>query len=141
MYHSASRSDGLGSALQIAGCGQSCKIGNQIVGSANPLGLSEALTFAERAGLDLKKVLEGIRRGSAGNMIMELFGPGGIAESLVKDLGMGLDLLESEEERAVALPGASLCKQLLCGMIANGDEKLGLQGLVTVIERINDIQK
>ncbi|KAJ0094546.1 hypothetical protein Patl1_15779 [Pistacia atlantica] len=82
------------------------------------------------------KVLEGIRRGSTGNMIMKLFGekmierdfrPRGFTEYLVKDL-------ESEEGRAVLLPGASLCKQLFCGMIANGDEKLGLQVLVTIIE-------
>lgn len=134
-----------------AGCGQSCKIGNQIVGSANLVGLSEALTFAERAGLDLKKVLEGMRGGAAGNMIMELFGeklierdfrPGGFAEYLVKDLGMWSNCTEeSEAESVAALPGASLCKQFFCGMIANGDRKLGLQGVITVIERINGIQK
>ncbi|KAL5789777.1 hypothetical protein ACOSQ2_004665 [Xanthoceras sorbifolium] len=134
-----------------AGCGQSCKIANQIVGSANLVGLSEAFTFAERAGLDLKTLFDGIRSGAAGNMIMELFGermmerdfrPGGFVEYLVKDLGMGMDVAEdTEDERVTALPGASLCKLLFSAMIANGDGKLGLQGLITVIERLNGIDK
>ncbi|KAK3219325.1 hypothetical protein Dsin_013295 [Dipteronia sinensis] len=133
-----------------AGCGQSCKIANQMVGSANLVGLSEALTFAEHAGLDLKSVLNGIRGGAGGNMIIELFGermierdfrPGGFVEYLVKDLGMGLDVVESEDESVCALPGAALYKNLFSAMIANGDAKLGLQALITVIERLNGIDK
>lgn len=131
-----------------AGCGQSCKIGNQIVGSANLVGLSEALTFARRAGLDIGKVLLGLKGGPAVNKIMELFGekmierdfrPGGFAEYLVKDFGIGLNFVEEDEGEVVALPGAALCKQLFIGMIANGDAKLGLQGVITVIERLNGI--
>lgn len=131
------------------GCGQSCKLGNQIVSAANFIGLSEALTFAERAGLDLKSVLEGMRSGSGGNMIMELFGertierdlrPGGFVKYLVKDFGMALDAVEkSEDERAACLPGAALGNQLFSAMIANGDAKLGIQGVITVIERLNGI--
>jgi len=56
----------------------------------------------------------------------------------VKDLGMGVDVVEEgEDEKVVVLPGAALCKQLFSGMVANGDGKLGTQGLITVIERIN----
>lgn len=133
-----------------AGCGQSCKIGNQIVGSANLIGISEALTFAERAGLDLGKLLVAMKGGAGGNKIMELFGekmierdfrPGGFAEYLVKDFGIGLNFVEEKEDEVVALPGAALCKQLFSGMIANGDGKLGLQGVITVIERLNGIDK
>ncbi|KAK1593019.1 hypothetical protein Q3G72_034496 [Acer saccharum] len=132
------------------GCGQSCKIANQMVGSANLVGLSEALTFAEHAGLDLKSVLNGIRGGAEGNMIIELFGErmierdfrsGGFVEYLVKDLGMGLDVVESEDEGVCALPSAALYKNLFSAMIANGDAKLGLQALITVIERLNGIHK
>lgn len=51
---------------------------------------------------------------------------------------MGVDVVEeAEDERVVVLPGAALCKQLFSGMVANGDGKLGTQGLITVIERIN----
>ncbi|KAI5356241.1 hypothetical protein L3X38_009136 [Prunus dulcis] len=130
-----------------AGSGQNCKIANQIVVGGNLLGLSEGLVFAERAGLDVQQFMEAVRGGAAGSMVMELFGeriigrdfrPGGFAEYMVKDLGMGVDVVEENEEGRVAvLPGAALCKQLFSGMVANGDGKLGGQGLITVIERLN----
>lgn len=130
-----------------AGCGQSCKIGNQIVVGANLLGLSEGFVFAEKAGMDVKKFMGAVRGGAAGSMAMELWGervigrdfkPGGFAEYMVKDLGMGVDVVEEEEdERVAALPGAALSKQLFAAMVANGDGKLGTQGLITVVERIN----
>ncbi|KAI4298997.1 hypothetical protein L6164_032497 [Bauhinia variegata] len=129
-----------------AGCGQSCKIANQITIGANLIGLSEGLVFAERAGLDLKQFMDAIRGGAAGSNALELFGermiqkdfrPGGFAEYMVKDLGMGLDVVEGENDKAVVLPGASLCKQLFSSMVANGNGKLGTQGLISVIEKIN----
>ncbi|CAK9144942.1 unnamed protein product [Ilex paraguariensis] len=129
-----------------AGCGQSCKIANQITVGANLVGLSEGLVFAEKAGLDVRKWMEAVRGGAAGSMVMELFGermigrdfrPGGFTEYMVKDLGMGVDAGEEEGDNVVVLPGAALSKQLFSGMVANGDGKLGSQGLITVIERIN----
>ncbi|PON60086.1 3-hydroxyisobutyrate dehydrogenase-related [Trema orientale] len=139
----------LGKATYLgpAGSGQSCKIGNQILVGANLIGLSEGLVFAARAGLDKRQFLDAVRGGAAGSMVMELFGeraierdfrPGGFAEYMVKDLGMGVDVVEEgDDDRVVVLPGAALCKQLFSGMVANGDGKLGTQGLITVIERIN----
>jgi 3-hydroxyisobutyrate dehydrogenase-like beta-hydroxyacid dehydrogenase len=130
-----------------AGCGQSCKIANQIVVGANLLGLSEGLVFADKAGLDARKFLDAVRTGAAGSMVMELFGgrmidrdfkAGGFAEYMVKDMGMGVDVVEeSEDERVPVLPGAALGKQLFAGMVANGDGNLGTQALITVIERLN----
>ncbi|XP_015893643.2 probable 3-hydroxyisobutyrate dehydrogenase-like 3, mitochondrial [Ziziphus jujuba] len=130
-----------------AGCGQSCKIANQVVVGANLLGLSEGLVFAEKAGLDVKQFVEAIRGGAAGSKVMELFGEriigrdfraGGFTEYMVKDLGMGVDVVEEEDDgKVVVMPGASLSKQLFSAMVANGDGKLGTQGLITVIERLN----
>jgi 3-hydroxyisobutyrate dehydrogenase-like beta-hydroxyacid dehydrogenase len=63
---------------------------------------------------------------------------GGFAEYMVKDMGMGVDVVEeSEDERVPVLPGAALGKQLFAGMVANGDGNLGTQALITVIERLN----
>ncbi|XVE49082.1 hypothetical protein DITRI_Ditri01bG0053400 [Diplodiscus trichospermus] len=130
-----------------AGCGQSCKIGNQIMVGANLMGLSEGFVFAEKAGLDLRKYMEAIRGGGAGSMAMELYGgrmigrdfkPGGFVEYMVKDLGLGVDVVKEDEDgKVVVLPRAALCKQLFSAMVANGDGKLGTQGLITVVERIN----
>lgn len=125
-----------------AGKGQSCKIANQITVGGSLVGLSEGLVFSEKAGLDKGEFLAAVRGGAAGSMAIELFGkrmigrdfaPGGFAEYMVKDLGMGLD----EGDEVVVLPGAALSKQLFSGMAANGDGKMGTQGVVTVIERIN----
>ena len=128
------------------GKGQHCKIANQITAGANLLGLSEGLVFVEKAGLDKLKFVEAVRGGAAGSMVMELFGdrminkdfkPGGFAEYMVKDLGMGVDVGEEEGDEVVVLPGAALTKQLFASMVANGGGKLGTQGLISVIEKIN----
>lgn len=134
------------SYVGCAGMGQRCKIANQITGGGSLVGLSEGLVFAEKTGLDVRKFLEAVRGGAAGSMVMELFGermverdfrPGGFAEYMVKDLGMGVDVVEEGDEDVVVLPGAALAKQLFAGMVANGDGKLGIHGLITVIERMN----
>ncbi|KAG1367961.1 6-phosphogluconate dehydrogenase [Cocos nucifera] len=129
-----------------AGSGQSSKIANQIIVAANLLGLSEALVFAEEARLEKRTFLEALRGGAAASSVMEIFGermidrdftPGAFAEYMVKDLGMGLGRGEVEEDgERVVLPGAALCQQLFLGMVAAGDGKMGIQGLVTAIERI-----
>ncbi|KAL2513829.1 putative 3-hydroxyisobutyrate dehydrogenase-like 3 [Forsythia ovata] len=140
--------DVLGKATYMGGPGkgQSCKIANQITVGGNLVGVSEGLVFAEKAGLDKGKFIEAVRGGAAGSMVMELFGermikrdfrPGGFAQYMVKDLGMGVDVEEGDEDNVVVLPGAALSKQLFSGMVANGDDKLGGQGIITVIERIN----
>lgn len=127
--------------MRSAGKGQICKFANQITGSANLVGVSEGLVFAEKAGLDKERFLEAVSGGAAGSRIMELFGkrmaqrdfePTGYVEYLVKDLGM-------MEEEGVALPGVAVAKQLFTGMMANGDGKLGIHGVIGVIERINGI--
>ncbi|CAK8578692.1 unnamed protein product [Lathyrus sativus] len=131
-----------------SGSGQSCKIANQITIAANLIGISEGLVFAKRAGLDLEQFVNAIRDGSAGSTALELFGermikrdfrPGGYAEYQVKDLGMGVNFVEGGDDNnhVVVLPGASLAKQIFTGMVANGDGKLGGQGVISVIERIN----
>ncbi|CAA2998608.1 probable 3-hydroxyisobutyrate dehydrogenase-like 2, mitochondrial [Olea europaea subsp. europaea] len=86
---------------------------------------------------EIGEVYEAARDGAAGSMAMELFGHrmikrdfrlGGFAQYMVKDLGLGVDVEEGDEDNAKVLPGAVLSKQLFSGMVANGDEKLGTQG-------------
>lgn len=144
--------DLMGKATYVGGpgCGQSCKIANQIAVGGSILGLSEGLVFAERVGLETKQFLRAVAGGAAGSKVMELFGermigrdfkPGGFAEYMVKDLGMALDGGEDGNGNgnggSAVLPGAALCKQLYLSMVANGDGKLGTQGLINVIEKIN----
>ncbi|KAJ1419969.1 hypothetical protein SESBI_14716 [Sesbania bispinosa] len=87
-----------------------------------------------------------VKGGAAGSNAMELFGErmiqrnwgGGFVGYMVKDLGMGVDVVEKgEDDKVVVLPGASLSKQLFSSMVAIGNGLHGPQGLITVIERIN----
>ncbi|XP_073006608.1 probable 3-hydroxyisobutyrate dehydrogenase-like 2, mitochondrial [Typha latifolia] len=136
--------------LGAPGSGQSGKIANQIAVAGSVVGVSEALVFARKVGLDEKAFLEAVRSGAAGSKVMEIFGerilerdfkPGGFAEYLVKDLGMGLERGGGGPEEMVVLPGGALFQQLYLGMVANGDGKMGMQGLITVFERMNGITK
>ncbi|KAJ4981295.1 hypothetical protein NE237_032132 [Protea cynaroides] len=85
--------------MGVSGCGQSCKIANQIMICANLLGLGDGLVFAEKAA----------------RIIDRDFRPDGFAEYVVKDLGMGLDGVEDD---VVVLPAAALSRQLYLGMVA-----------------------
>ncbi|RLN28334.1 hypothetical protein C2845_PM05G29550 [Panicum miliaceum] len=68
------------------------------------------------------------------------FGYGGSVRYIVKDLGMALEVGDGPEEANV-LPGAALYRQMFSAMAANGDGDLSLQGLITVVERLNGIGK
>ncbi|KAK1258845.1 hypothetical protein QJS04_geneDACA020258 [Acorus gramineus] len=127
-----------------AGSGQKCKIANQIVVAANLVGLSEGMVFAERAGVGARRWLEVAAAEETkvgglfgGRMVGRKFWVGGFAEYMVKDLGMALD--GGGGEGVVALPGAALSLEMFKGMVGNGDGKIGLHGVITVLERINGI--
>ncbi|KAJ0078013.1 hypothetical protein Patl1_36978 [Pistacia atlantica] len=71
-------------------------------------------------------------------MIEKDIRPGGFAENMVKDIVMGMEVVEErEDERVAVLPGAALGTQMFSAMVANGDEKFGTQRLIFVIERMN----
>jgi 3-hydroxyisobutyrate dehydrogenase-like beta-hydroxyacid dehydrogenase len=69
------------------------------------------------------------------------FASGGSVRYIIKDLGMALEVGDGQEEEANVLPGAALYRQLFSAMEANGDGDLCLQGLITVVERMNGIHK
>lgn len=131
------------------GSGQISKIGNQIAVAGSVLGTTEGILFARKAGLDAAAFLEAIGSGAAGSKVMEIFGgrilkrdflSGGYVEYMVKDLGMALETPDdgnSDPDGAVVLAGAALFRQMFTGMVANGDGKMGMQGLITVHERMN----
>jgi len=91
------------------GSGQLAKVVNQICVAGILQGLSEGLHFAQRAGLDVEKVIGAISKGAAQSwqmdnrwktMINNEFGFGFAVEWMRKDLGIALD--------AAAANGASL---------------------------------
>ncbi|KAF3793105.1 putative 3-hydroxyisobutyrate dehydrogenase-like 1 [Nymphaea thermarum] len=127
-----------------AGKGQSCKIANQITVGATMMGVSEGFHFASHAGLDPAQFMGAVGAGAGWTKVGELFGsrivqrdfePGGMVEYMVKDLGLAME--EEDGQPAVVLPGAALFRQIYTAMVAQGNGKMGLQGVVTVLERLN----
>ncbi|CAL4909573.1 unnamed protein product [Urochloa decumbens] len=131
------------------GSGQSSKIANQIAVAGAVVGLGESVAFANAAGLDAPLFLDAVSKGAAGSRVMDIFGErvlrrefgyGGSVRYIVKDLGMALEVGDGGEEVNV-LPGTALYRQMFSAMVANGDGDLSLQGLITVVERLNGIGK
>ena len=62
------------------GTGQLTKLVNQILVVGNQMAASEALFFAEAAGLDLTKTLEAVKSGAGGSWMLANRGPQMIAD-------------------------------------------------------------
>ena len=126
-----------------AGSGQHTKMCNQIVIAGTMIGVSEALLYAYKAGLDPATVLESIGGGAAAcwsldnylpRMIRRDFAPGFIVEHYIKDLGIAV----SEAERmGLQLPGLALAKSLYIKLKELGHGRSGTHALVLALEELS----
>ena len=100
-----------------SGAGQMCKMCNQIAIAGLVQGLSEALHFADKAGLDGRDVVEVISQGAAGSwqmanryetMLDDHFEHGFAVDWMRKDLGICLD---TANETGASLPVTALVDQ------------------------------
>ena len=100
-----------------SGAGQMCKMCNQIAIAGLVQGLSEALHFADKAGLDGRDVVEVISQGAAGSwqmsnrfetMLDDHFDHGFAVDWMRKDLGICLD---TADETGASLPVTALVDQ------------------------------
>jgi 3-hydroxyisobutyrate dehydrogenase len=119
-----------------AGSGQYTKMCNQIVIASTMMGVSEALHYAQNAGLEPETVLQSIRSGAAGGWTLENlaprmlkgdFAPGFYIKHFVKDMGIAL---ESARELGLELPGLGQALALYERMLADGHGELGTQALL-----------
>lgn len=99
------------------GAGQKAKMANQIAIAGLVQGLSEALHFCEKAGLDGAAVVEVIKEGAAGSwqmanryqtMLEDHFDHGFAVDWMRKDLGICLD---EADENGASLPVTALVDQ------------------------------
>jgi 2-hydroxy-3-oxopropionate reductase len=125
------------------GAGQVAKACNQIVVSLTIEGVSEALTFARRNGVDAAKVREALMGGSAGSKILEMHGkrildndfkPGFTVKLHQKDLRI---VIEDAHKLGIGLPGAALVAQHLNALMGSGDGELDSAAIVKVVERMS----
>ena len=121
------------------GAGQHAKMVNQTLIGGNMVGVCEALLYAQRAGLDLDRVLESVASGAAGSwslsnlgprIIRGDFAPGFFVEHFIKDLGIAL-----EESRRMGLqtPGLELAQRLYKELAAQGHARSGTQALILAL--------
>lgn len=122
--------------LGSAGAGQLSKMVNQICIAGIVQGLSEALAFAERAGLDPHAVVDVISKGAAQSwqmdnrahtMIDDKFDFGFAVEWMVKDLGHCLD---EARRNGAQMPVAELVLGYYRELAASGGERLDTSSLI-----------
>jgi len=126
-----------------AGSGQHTKMVNQTLIATNMIGVCEALLYAERAGLDPRRVLESVGPGAAGswslaNLAPRIldgdFTPGFLVEHFIKDLGIALG---EAEHMGLTLPGLSMAKQMYEAVRAQGHGAAGTQALYLALRGLN----
>lgn len=128
------------------GAGQLTKLCNQILCGLNLLGVSEAITFAKRVGLDPEKMLQAVAKGAAGSWALDNLGPRMIKRDFnpmfmvdlqQKDLRITLSTAQGEN---VPLPGTALVHQLLAANQAADEGHEGTQALIKTIERLANLK-
>ncbi len=119
-----------------AGSGQHAKLANQIAIAGTMLGLCEALGYAERAGLDLERLLASISEGAAASSAMKNLAPrmlagddrpGFYVKHFLKDLALARD--EADTRLAFDAPGLRLALARYEELARRGHGDHGTQSL------------
>ncbi|WP_297079027.1 NAD(P)-dependent oxidoreductase [uncultured Enterococcus sp.] len=119
-----------------AGKGQHTKMANQIMIAGTMTGMTEMLVYANRANLDLEKVIETLGGGSASNWSMLNYGPrilkedytpGFFVKHFIKDLKIALD---EAKRMKLELPATALATSLYEQLADKGFENDGTQALI-----------
>ena len=122
--------------LGPSGSGQLAKMVNQVAIAGLVQGLSEAIAFGDRAGLDMKAVLEVIGKGAAQSWQMDNRGPtmidnkfdfGFAVDWMRKDLGIAL---EEARRNGARLPVTALVDQFYAEVQAAGGNRLDTSSLI-----------
>jgi 2-hydroxy-3-oxopropionate reductase len=128
-----------------SGSGNVAKLCNQIIVALNIAAVSEAITFACKAGLDPEVVYHAIRGGLAGSAVMDSklpmmfnrdFNPGARMMLHIKDL---LNAIDMAHDLAAALPLTSQVLEFMYSLKAEGKENIDHGGLVQFYEKINHV--
>lgn len=119
-----------------SGKGQHTKMANQIMIAGTMTGMTEMMVYANKAGLDLDKVIETLSGGSAANwslsnysprILKENYSPGFFVKHFIKDLKIALD---EAEKMNLELPSTKLATELYEKLANKGFENDGTQALI-----------
>jgi len=131
---------------EAPGSGCVAKLANQILVGVTFLGVSEALVFGAKAGLDPAALVDVLGAGLGRCGALEIkapkilsgdFRPGGKVSSHTKDLRYAL---EQAIELGVPLPGTALVAQLFNALRAAGEADLDHIAIVRAIERMAGVE-
>jgi len=119
-----------------SGAGQHTKMCNQIAIASNMIGVSEAIMYAKKAGLDPERVLESISAGAAGSwsltnlaprMIRHDDEPGFYIKHFIKDMQIAY---ESAQAMGLDTPGLKLALSMYDTLAEQGLSDKGTQALI-----------
>ena len=122
--------------LGTSGAGQLAKMVNQICIAGLVQGLAEAIAFGQKAGLDMKQVLDVIGKGAAQSwqldnrgktMVADQFDFGFAVDWMRKDLGLVLD---EAKRNGARLPVTALVDQFYADVQAMGGNRLDTSSLI-----------
>mgnify|MGYP001816635730 CR=1 FL=1 len=128
------------------GAGQHTKMVNQILIATGMIGVSEALLYAQQAGLDLDRTLEAVSGGAAGSWSLSNYGPrmlngdfdpGFFVDHFVKDMGIALDEAKAMQ---LSVPGLALAHQLYVALQSQGGGRNGTQALLLALAKLSDLE-
>ncbi|MEZ5524321.1 MAG: 2-hydroxy-3-oxopropionate reductase [Pseudomonadales bacterium] len=128
------------------GDGQTCKVANQIIVALNIEAVSEALTFAAKAGADPAKVRGALMGGFASSKVLEVHGermvnrtfePGFRISLHQKDLNLALS---GARQMGVALPNAASVQQLFNVCRSQGGENWDHSALIRALETLSNFE-
>ena len=126
-----------------SGSGQALKACNQILCALNMIGVCEALSLAERSGLDLEQAIETLSGGAGGSWAWSQLGsriaaddldPAFMIRLIQKDLRIVQD---TAQDVRLPLPGTALAQQLFRAVESEpGGGDLGTQAMIRAYRRL-----
>ncbi|EAC5134408.1 NAD(P)-dependent oxidoreductase [Listeria monocytogenes] len=131
--------DILGSSVILqgdAGAGQHTKMVNQIAIASNMIGVTEAIIYAEAAGLNPSRALDSISGGAAGSwslanliprVLKDDFSPGFFIKHFIKDMGIAIS---EAKQMGLELPGLTLAEKMYQTLAEQGLSEEGTQALI-----------
>ena len=128
------------------GSGNVCKLANQIMVAVHLSAMSEAMVFAEKAGVDAEKVYEAIRGGLAGSTVLDAkmplildrnFKPGGPIRMHTKDL---VNVRDLAMEIDAPIPLTVQVMEFMKALKADGKAEDDHGGLVQYHEKLAGVQ-
>ncbi|KGA98805.1 tartronate semialdehyde reductase [Alkalihalobacillus alcalophilus ATCC 27647 = CGMCC 1.3604] len=128
-----------------SGCGTTAKLANQIIVNLNIAAVSEALTLAAKAGIDIEKMYQAIRGGLAGSTVMDAkvpmildrnFKAGGRVDINMKDL---TNVMNTAHELHVPLPLSSQLLEIFHSLVADGKEEFDHASIVQHYEKMANV--